>query len=136
MLRGRLYYDRPMKFTTNNMYILNCYVLVLWFREEYLKKKNLPMRSNQPILKEISPEYSLGGLMLKLKLQYCGHLIWWTYSLEKTQMLRKIKGRRRRGWQRIRWLNGIRLNAHKFEKTPGVGDGQGGLVCCSPQSCK
>ena len=64
-------------------------------------------RSNQSILKEISPEYSLEGLMLKLKLQYFGHLMGRTDSFEKTLMLGKIKGRRRRGQQRMRWLNGI-----------------------------
>ena len=63
-------------------------------------------RSNQSILKEISPEYSLEGLMLKLKLQYFGHLMWRTDSLEKTLMLGKSEGRRRRGWQRMRWLDG------------------------------
>ena len=63
-------------------------------------------RSNQSILKEISPEYSLKGLMLKLKLQYFGHLMWRTDSLEKTPMLGKIEGRRR-GQQRMRWLDGI-----------------------------
>ena len=65
------------------------------------------MRSNQTILKEISPEYSLEGLMLKLKLQYFGHLMRRTDSLEKTLMLGKIEGRRRRGCQRVRWLDGI-----------------------------
>ena len=64
-------------------------------------------RSNQSILKEISPEYSLEGLMLKLKLQYFGHLMWRTDSFEKTLMLGKIEDRRRRGWQRMRWLDGI-----------------------------
>jgi len=64
-------------------------------------------RSNQSILKEISPEYSLGGLMLKLKLQYFGHLMRRADSLEKTLMMGKIEGRRRRGWQRKRWLDGI-----------------------------
>ena len=64
-------------------------------------------RSNQSILKEISPEYSLEGLMLKLKLQYFGHLMQRTDSLEKTLMLEKIEGRRRRGRQRTRWLDGI-----------------------------
>ena len=64
-------------------------------------------RSNQFILKEISPEYSLEGLMLKLKLQYFGHLMWRTDSFEKTLMLEKIEGRRRRWWQRMRWLDGI-----------------------------
>ena len=64
-------------------------------------------RANQSILKEISPEYSLKGLMLKLKLQYFGHLMWRIDSLEKTLMLGKIEGGRRRGWQRMRWLDGI-----------------------------
>ena len=64
-------------------------------------------RSNQSILKEISPEYSLAGLMLKLKLQYFGHLMQRTDSLEKTLMLGKMEGRRRRGQQKIRWLDGI-----------------------------
>ena len=62
---------------------------------------------SQSILKEISPEYSLEGLMLKLKLQYFGHLMWRTDSLEKTLMLGKIEDGRRRGWQRMRWLDGI-----------------------------
>ena len=64
-------------------------------------------RSNQSVLKEINPEYSLEGLMLKLKLQHFGHLMWRVDSLEKTLMLGKIEGRRRRGWQRMRWLDGI-----------------------------
>ena len=64
-------------------------------------------RSKQSILKEISPEYTLEGLMLKLKLQYCGHLMRRTDSLEKTLMLGKIEGRRRRGRQKMRWLEGI-----------------------------
>ena len=64
-------------------------------------------RSNQSILKEINPEYSLEGLMLKLKLQYFGHLMQRADSLEKTLTLGKIEGKRRRGWQRIRWLDGI-----------------------------
>ena len=63
-------------------------------------------RSNQWILKEISPECSLGGRMSKLKLQYFGHMMWRTDSLKKTLMLGKIEGRRRRGWQRMRWLDG------------------------------
>ena len=64
-------------------------------------------RSNQSILKEISPEYSLEGLMLKMKLQYCGHLMQTADSLEKSMMLRKTEGRRRRGSQRLRWLGSI-----------------------------
>ena len=69
--------------------------------------KILPRRSNQSILKEISPGCSLEGMMLKLKLQYCGHLMWKVDSLEKTLMLGGIGGRRKRGWQRMRWLDGI-----------------------------
>ena len=68
---------------------------------------DLPKRSNQLILKEINPEYSLEGLMLKLKLQYFGHLLRRVDSLEKTLMLGRIGGRRRRGRQRMRWMNGI-----------------------------
>ena len=79
------------------------------------------------ILKEISPGCSLEGLMLKLKLQYFGHLMRRADSLEKTLMLGKIEGRRR-GRQRIRWHH--RLNGHEFGWTPGVGDGQGGLTWC------
>ena len=86
--------------------------------------------SNQSILKEINPEYLLERLMLKL--QYFGHLMQRTDLLEKTLMLGKIEGRRR-GLQRMRWLDGTtRLDGHEFEQAPGVGDGQGGLVCCSP----
>ena len=76
-------------------------------------------RLNQSILKEISPEYSLEGLMLKLKLQYFGYLMWRNKSLEKTLMLGKIEGRRRKGWQRMRLLDGHhRLNGHVFEQAP------------------
>ena len=64
-------------------------------------------KSKQSILKEISPEYSLEGLMLKPKLWYFGHLMQRTYSFEKTLMLGKVEGRRARGWQRMRWLDGI-----------------------------
>ena len=79
----------------------------LWCWKRLLRVPWLARRSNQSILKEISPEYSLEGLMLKLKLQYFGHLKWRTDSLENTLMLWKIEGRRRRGQQRMRWLNGI-----------------------------
>ena len=75
--------------------------------EETLEIPWTARRSNQSILKEISPEYSLEGLMLKLKLQYFGHLMRRADSLEKTLMLGGIEGRRKRGWQRIRWLDGI-----------------------------
>ena len=87
-------------------------------------------RSNQSILKEISPGCSLEGLMLKLKLQYFSHLMQRADSLEKTLMLGKIEGRRRRGQQRMRWLEAITDTMNVGFGTPGVGDGQGGLVCC------
>ena len=79
----------------------------LWCWRRLLKLPWTVRRSNQSILKEINPEYSLGGLMLKLKLQYFGYLIWRIDSLEKTLMLGKIEGRRRRGQQGMRWLDGI-----------------------------
>ena len=87
-----------------------------------------PRRSNQSILKEISPGCSLEGLMLKLKLQYFGHLIRRTDSFQKTLMLRKIEGGRRRGWQRMRWLDEITDSMDEIEQAPGIGDGQGSLM--------
>ena len=81
--------------------LLNCGV------GELLRVPWTARRSNQSILKEISSGCSLEGLMLKLKLQYFGHLMWRAHSFEKTLMLGKVEGRRRRGWQRIRWLDGI-----------------------------
>ena len=79
----------------------------LWCWRRLLRVPWTARRSNQSILKEINTEYALEGLMLKLKLQYFGHLMWGTDSFEKTLMLGKIEGRRRRGWQRMRWLDGI-----------------------------
>ena len=79
----------------------------LWCWRRLLRVPWTARRSNQSILKEISPEYSLEGLMLKLKLQYFGHLMQRTNSFEKTLMLGKIEGRRERGRQRMRWLDGI-----------------------------
>ena len=79
----------------------------LWCWRRLLRVPWTARRSNQSILKEISPGYSLEGVMLKLKLQYFGHLMWRFDSLEKTLMLGGIGGRRRRGWQRMRWLDGI-----------------------------
>jgi len=79
----------------------------LWCWRSLLRVPWTVRRLNQSILKEIIPEYSLEGLMLKLKLQYFGHLMRRTDSFQKTLMLGKIEGRRRRGWQRIRWLDGI-----------------------------
>ena len=79
----------------------------LWCWRSLLRVPLTARKSNLSILKEISREYSLEGLMLKLKLQYFGHLMWRTASLEMTLMLGKIEARRRRGWQRMRWLDGI-----------------------------
>ena len=79
----------------------------LWCWRRLLRVPCTARKSKQSILKEISPEYSLEGLMLKLKLQYFGHLMGRTDSFEKTLMLGKIEGRRRRGQQRMRWLDGI-----------------------------
>ena len=103
----------------------------LWCWRWLLKVSWTARRSNQSVLKEISPGCSLEGLMLKLKLQYFGHLIWRTDSLEKTLMLGKIEGRRRRGRQWMRWLDGITDRWTWVKQAPGVGDGQGSLVCCS-----
>ena len=92
-------------------------------------------RSNQSILKEINPEYSFEGLMLKLKLQYFGHLMRRANSLEKIPMLGKIEGKRRRGQQRMRSLDGItwkRSDGHESGQTLGDSEGQRSLVCCSP----
>ena len=90
-------------------------------------------RSNQSILKKISPEYSLEGLVMKLKLQYVGPLMWRADSFEKTLMLGKVEGGREKGMTEdgmVGWHH--QLNGHEFEQTLGVGDGAGSLVCCSP----
>ena len=89
------------KLSTEELMLLNCGI------EEDSRVPWTTRRSNQSILKEISPEYSLEGLMLKLKLQYFGHLMWRAESFERTLMLGRIEGKRRRGWQRMRWLDGI-----------------------------
>ena len=110
----------------------------LWCWRRLLRVPWTARRSNQSILKELKPEHSLEGLMLKLKLQYFGHLMWRTESLEKTLMLGgkdwmwEEKGATEdemAGWHH-------RLVGHEFEQAPGVGDGQGGLACCSPLGCK
>ena len=93
-------------------------------------------RSNQSILKEINPEYSLEGLMLKLKLQYFVHLMQRTDSLEKILMLGKIEDKEKGTTEdeMVEWHH--RLDRHEFEQTPGIGDRQGSLECYSPWGCK
>ena len=90
----------------------------------------------QPVnAKGNQPEYSLEGLMLKLKLQYFGHLMRRADSLEKILMLGKTEGRRSQGQQRMRWLDGITdFNGYESEQTPGDSEEQGSLACCSPRS--
>ena len=100
-------------------------------RVDMLPSRALKFRANQSILKEISPEYSLEGLMLKLKLQYFGHLMQRTDSLEKTLMLERW--RQEKGMtedEMVGWHH--QLNGHEFEQVLGVGDGERSLACCSP----
>ena len=108
----------------------------LWCWRRLLRVPWTARRSNQSILTEINPGISLEGMMLKLKLQYFGHLMWSVDSLEKTLMLGGIGGRRRRGRQdeMAGWHHG--LDGRESEWTPGVGDGQGGLACCNSRGCK
>ena len=111
------------RLSIEELMLLNCGV-----REDL----TLERRSKQSILKEINPEYSLWGMMLKLKLQYFGHLIGRADSLAKTLTLTKIEGGRIREWQRMRQHHC--LNGHESEQAPGDGEGQGSLASCSPWS--
>ena len=109
-------------------------VAELWCWKRLLRVPWTARRSNQAVLKEINPDYSLEGLMLmlKLKLQYSGHLIQRADSLEKTLLLGKTEGKRRRGWQRMRWLDGI-IDSVDMSLSILQGDceEQGSLACCS-----
>ena len=103
----------------------------LWCWRRLLRVPWTARRSNQSILKEISPEYSFEGLMPKLKLQYFGHLMWRADSFEKTLMLGKTEGRKGTTKdEMVGWHH--QLEGHKFEQALGVGDRQGGLLCFSP----
>ena len=102
----------------------------LWCWRRLLTVPWTSRRSNQSILKEISPEYSFNGLVLKLKLQYFGHMRRRNDSLEKTLMLWKIEGMGRRGSHRMRCLDGIK--EHEFAQTQGDSEEQGNLACCNP----
>ena len=109
----------------------------LWCWRRLLRVPWTARISNQSILKEISPGFSLKGLMLKLKLQYFGHLMWRVDSLEKTLMLGGIWGQEGKGMtedEMAGWHH--QLEGHEFEWTLGVGDGQGGLVCCNSWGSK
>ena len=109
----------------------------LWCWRRLLRVPWTARRSNQSILEEISPGCSLEGLILKLKLQYFGHLMRRADSFEKTLMLGGIRGRRRRGWQRMRWLNNITDSMDmSLGRALGIGVGQGCLSCCSSWGCK
>ena len=109
----------------------------LWFWRRLLRVPWTTRRSNQLILQEIIPECSLEGLMLQLKLQYFVHLMGRTDSLEKTLMLGKVEGGRRRGLtedEMVGWHH--QLNGHELEQALGDGEGQGSLACCSPRGRK
>ena len=108
----------------------------LWCWRRLLRVPCTARRSNQSILKENQPWIFIERLMLKLKLQSFVYLMQRANLLEKSLMLGKIEGRRRRGQKMMRWLDGITDSRQEFEQTPGDSGGQGSLVCCSPWCCK
>ena len=108
-----------------------------WCFQTVVLEKTLKSPLDCKEIQQVSPKGDqswifIGRTDAELKLQNFGHLMWRTDSFEKTLMLGKIEGRRRRGWQRMRWLDGIIDSMDTFEQAPGVGDGQGSLACCSP----
>ena len=125
----------PIPFSRGPWFVRNVLeAFTLWCWRRLLKVPWTARGSNQLILKEISPEYSLEGLMLKMKLWYFGHMMWKADSLEKNLMPQKIEGRRRRGQQRMRWFEGITNSIDmSFEQTLGYGEGQGSPAFCGPE---
>ena len=136
--RQKLFYLSPQ---TNSPAILRGFDTFFCFVSyNTLESPLTARRSNQSILKEINPEYSSEGLMLKLKLRCFGHLMWSTNLLEKTLMLGNIEGQRKRGQQRLRWLgrvtNSMDSMDTRSEQTPGNSNRQGSLACCGPWGWK
>jgi len=146
-LQTKVYIVKAMFFSNNQVWIWeldhkNGWVPKNWclwtVALEKILKSPLECKIEKVVLKETSPEYSLEGLRLKLTLQYFGHLMQGVDSLEKTLMLEKIEGRKRRGWQRMIWLDGITdsMDMSLIEQALRVGDGQRILACYSPWGFK